>query len=66
VAERQATSRDEIELNKIESRMTAELGRIDMASRYDRARRDAEFDQKIAYLAAEYRRLADVAVVRRR
>lgn len=60
VTERQATSRDEIELNKIESRMNAELGRIDKASRFDRARRDAEFDQKIAYLAAEYRRLADV------
>jgi hypothetical protein len=57
VTERQATSRDEIELSKIESRASAELGRIDKASRFDRARRDAEFDQKIAYLAAEYRRL---------
>jgi Domain of unknown function (DUF4407) len=60
VTERQATSRDEIELNKIESRVGAELERIDRASRFDRARRDAEFDQKIAYLAAEYRRLVDV------
>lgn len=56
VAEQQATSRDEIQLNKIESRMSAELERIDKASRFDRARRDAEFDQKIAHLAAEYRR----------
>jgi hypothetical protein len=60
VTERQATSRDEIELNKIESRVSAELERIDKASRFDRARRDAEFDQKIAYLGAEYRRLADM------
>lgn len=59
VTERQATSRDEIQLNKIESRMSAELERIDKASRFDRARQDAEFDQKIASLAAEYRRLAD-------
>jgi Domain of unknown function (DUF4407) len=59
VTERQAISRDEIELSKIESRVSAELERIDKASRFDRARRDAEFDQKIAYLAAEYRRLAD-------
>lgn len=60
VTERQATSRDEIELNKIESRVRAELERIDEASRFDRAKRDAELDRQIAYLAAEYRRLADV------
>lgn len=59
VTERQATSRDEIQLNKIENRTIAELERIDKESRFDRARRDAEFDQKLAYLAAEYRRLAD-------
>jgi Domain of unknown function (DUF4407) len=59
VTERQATSRDEIELSKLESRVSAELERIDQAYRFDRARRDAEFDQKIAYLAAEYRRVAD-------
>jgi len=59
VAERKATSRDEIELNKIESHMRSELERIDEASRFERAKRDAELDRKIAYLAAEYRRLAD-------
>lgn len=60
VTERQATSRHEIQLNKIESWTGAELERIDQASRLDRARRDAEFDHKIASLAAEYRRLADL------
>jgi hypothetical protein len=60
VAERQATSRDEIELNKIESQVRSELERIDEASRFERAKRDAELDRKIAYLAAEYRRSADV------
>jgi hypothetical protein len=60
VTERQATSRDEIELSRIESQMDAELERIDRASRYGRARRDAEFDQQIGYLAAGYRHLADV------
>jgi hypothetical protein len=60
VAERRATSRDEIELNKIESHVRSELERIDEASRFERAERDAELDRKIAYLAAEYRRLADV------
>jgi hypothetical protein len=60
VTERQATSRDEIELSRIESQMDAELERIDKASRYGRARRDAEFDQQIGYLAAGYRHLADV------
>ena len=60
VAERQATSRDEIELHKIESQVRAELEQIDEASRFDRAKRDAELDRKIAYLAAEYRRSADV------
>jgi Domain of unknown function (DUF4407) len=60
VNERQATSRDEIELNRIESRVRTELERIDEASRFDRAKRDAELDRKIAYLAAEYRRLADM------
>lgn len=60
VNERRATSRDEIELNKIESRVRAELERIDEASRFDRAKRDAELDRKIAFLAAEYRRPADV------
>jgi hypothetical protein len=59
VAERKATSRDEIKLNKIESHMRSELERIDEASRFERAKRDAELDRKIAYLAAEYRRLAD-------
>jgi hypothetical protein len=58
VTERQATSRDEIELNRIESKVRAELERIDEASRFDRAKRDAQLDQQIAYLAAEYRRLA--------
>ena len=60
VAERRATSRDEIELNKIESRVRSELERIDEESRFERAKRDAELDRKIAYLAAEYRRMADV------
>jgi hypothetical protein len=60
VAERRATSRDEIELNRIESHMRSELERIDEASQFERAKRDAELDRKIAYLAAEYRRLADV------
>jgi pyruvate/2-oxoglutarate dehydrogenase complex dihydrolipoamide acyltransferase (E2) component len=60
VSERQATSRDEIELSRIESRMSAELERIDKASRFGRARRDAEFGQQLAYLAAGYRRPADV------
>ena len=59
VAERKATSQDEIELNQIESHVRSELERIDEASRFERARRDAELDRKIAYLAAEYRRLAD-------
>ncbi|HEU5392883.1 MAG TPA: DUF4407 domain-containing protein [Streptosporangiaceae bacterium] len=59
VVERKATSRDEVELNRIESDMRAELERIDEASRFERAKRDAELDQRIAYLAAEYRRLAD-------
>ena len=59
MVERQATSRDEIKLNKIESHTRSELERIDEASRFERAKRDAELDQKIAYLAAEYRRLAD-------
>jgi hypothetical protein len=58
VTERQATSQDEIELNKIESKVRAELERIDEASRFDRAKRDAQLDQQIAYLADEYRRLA--------
>jgi hypothetical protein len=60
VTERRATSRDEVELNKIESQVHAELDRIDEASRFDRAKRDAELDRKIAYLAAEYRRMKDV------
>lgn len=60
VAERQATGRDEIELTKIENRVSCELERIDKASRFDRARRDAEFGQRIAYLSAGYRRPADV------
>jgi hypothetical protein len=60
VAERRATSRDEIELNRIESHLHSELERIDEASQFERAKRDAELDRKIAYLAAEYRRLADV------
>ena len=59
MAERRATSRDEIQLNKIESQVRSELERIDEASRFERAKRDAELDQKIAYLAAEYRRLSD-------
>jgi Domain of unknown function (DUF4407) len=58
VTERRATSRAEIELNKIESRVRAELERIDEDSRFDRAKRDAALDRKIADLAAEYRRLA--------
>jgi Domain of unknown function (DUF4407) len=60
VTERRSTSKDEIELNKIDSRVRAELERIDEDSRFDRAKRDAELDRKIAYLAAEYRRLADM------
>lgn len=60
VTERRATSRHEIEFNTIESRVRAELERIDEDSRFDRAKRDAELDRRIAYLAAEYRRLADV------
>jgi hypothetical protein len=59
LTERKATSRDEIELNKIESQVRSELERIDEASRFERAKRDAELDRQIAYLAAEYRRLAD-------
>lgn len=60
VNERRATSRDEIELNRIESRVRGELERIDEASRFERAQRDAELDGKIAQLAAEYRRSAEV------
>jgi hypothetical protein len=60
VNERRATSQDEVELSKIESEVRAELERIDEASRFDRAKRDAELDRKIAHLAAEYRRSADV------
>ena len=60
VTERRATSRHEIELNKIETRVRAELERIDEDSRFDRAEREAALDRKIAYLAAEYRRLADM------
>jgi hypothetical protein len=60
VSERRATSRDEVELTKIESEVRAELDRIDEASRFDRAKRDAELDRKIAHLAAEYRLSADV------
>ena len=59
VAERKATSRDEIELNKIESHMRSEVERIDEAARFERAKRDAELDGKITYRAAEYRRLAN-------
>jgi hypothetical protein len=44
----------------IERQVRSELERIDEASRFERAKRDAELDRKIAYLAAEYRRLADV------
>jgi Domain of unknown function (DUF4407) len=58
VSERQATSRYEVELKEIESRVSAELQRIEETSRFDRAQRDAELDQKIANLAAEYRRMA--------
>ena len=53
VTERYATSRDEIQLSKIESRTSAELERIDKASRFDRARRDAEFGRKMAYFGAD-------------
>lgn len=60
VSERRATSQDEVELTKIESEVRAELARIDEASRFDRAKRDAELDRKIAHLAAEYRQSADV------
>jgi hypothetical protein len=60
VTERRTTSRHEIELNKIETRVRAELERIDEDSRFDRAEREAALDRKIAYLAAEYRRLADM------
>jgi hypothetical protein len=35
-------------------------GAIDEASRFERATRDAELDGKIARLAAEYRRSAEV------
>lgn len=59
VSERRATSRDEIELNQMESEVRAELERIDEASRFERAKRDADLDRKIAQLAAEYRRSAD-------
>ena len=59
VAERRATSRDEIELNQIESEVRGELERIDEASRFDRARRDADLDRKIAHLAREYRRSSE-------
>jgi hypothetical protein len=60
VTERRATSRQEIALNKIESKVRAELERIDEDSRFDRAEREAALDRKIAELAAEYRRLADM------
>jgi hypothetical protein len=55
VSERQATGRDEIALQAIESQVRAHLQKIDDASRFDRARRDAELDRKIAKLAAEFR-----------
>jgi hypothetical protein len=60
VNERRATSRDEIELNRIESKVRAELERIDEESRFDRAQRDAALDRKIAHIAAEYRRQGDM------
>jgi hypothetical protein len=60
VSERRAIGRDEVELSKIESEVRAELDRIDEASRFDRAKRDAELDRKIAHIAAEYRQSAEV------
>ena len=59
VSERQATGRDEIALQTIESEVRARLEKIDDASRVDKANRDAELDRKIAELAAEFRKLAD-------
>ena len=56
VSERQATGRDEVALQTIDSQVRARLEQIDDASRVDKARRDAELDRKIAELAAEYRR----------
>jgi hypothetical protein len=59
VSERQATSRDEITLHRIESEVRAQRDQIDDASRVERAMRDAELDRRIAQLAAEYRRSAN-------
>jgi Domain of unknown function (DUF4407) len=60
VTERRATGEDEMELYRIESRVRAELERIDEESRFDRAKRDAALDRQIARIAAEYRRSADM------
>lgn len=60
VAERQATSRDEKELHRLESDVRAAHELIDEESRFDRAKRDAELDRQIAHLAAAYRSSADM------
>ena len=59
MSERQATGRDEVALQTIESEVRARLEEIDDASRVNKAKRDAELDKRIAELAAEFRRLSD-------
>lgn len=59
VNEREATGKDEVRLNTIESEVRARLEEIDDASKVEKAKRDAELDKRIAELAAEFRKLAE-------
>jgi hypothetical protein len=59
VSERQATGRDEVKLQRIESAIRARLDEIDDSSRVGRARRDAELDRQITELADEFARQAE-------
>lgn len=59
VSERQATGSDEVALERIEREVRARLDELDDASRFEKAKRDAELDRRTAELAAEFRRLAE-------
>lgn len=59
VSERQATGSDEIALERIEREVRARLEELDDASRFEKAKRNAELDRRTAELAAEFRRLAE-------
>jgi Domain of unknown function (DUF4407) len=59
VNEREATGNDEIALERIEREVRARLEELDDASRFEKAKRDAELDRRTAELAAEFRRLAE-------